>query len=210
MNRQQTTVRDRERLDAYLSPDTADVAEQSMRRLVVQLGIGLVVVVGIVGALAWFLRDPLTAVSQTFVARFGLKGVFTGVLLTDTFALTHEPLLLAAHAGGLAFWPVFATASVASVTAGPVGWLLGAILGRAAFVQRMFARYRIDSFLHRYGVWAIAVAAITPFPYSVATWASGAAGVSFKTVMLGSLFRVPKVLFYFLLIVGSWGLGVSL
>ena len=70
------------------------------------------------------------------------------------------------------------------------------------------ARY-IATFMRRYGFWAIAVAAITPFPFSAATWASGAAGISPRIVLLGSLFRAPKVLFYFVLIVLSWDLGTG-
>jgi membrane protein YqaA with SNARE-associated domain len=102
--------------------------------------------------------------------------------------------------------PVFVTASAASVLAGPVGWLLGSLLGRFDLVQRMFVRYRISAFLERYGFWAVAVAALTPFPFSLATWASGAARVPLRTVLLGSLFRIPKVLFYFSIIVFGWDL----
>lgn len=178
-----------------------------LRALLGRLAVGLAAICGAVVVLAVTLQEPLQAVSEAFVAAFGLGGVFVAVILTDTFALTHEPVLFAAHAGGLGFWPIFFTASVASVLAGILGWTLGGLLGRVPRVQALFARYRIDDFLQRYGGWAIAVAALTPFPFSVATWASGAARLPFRVVLFGSLFRVPKVMFYFLLIVGSWSLG---
>lgn len=181
----------------------------TVRALLRQLFVGLGVLVVVVGLAGFFLRVPLTVLSESFVDAYGLAGVFGGVMITDTFALTHEPLLFAAYVGGLAFWPVFAAASTASVLAGPTGWAMGHLLGRTAVVQRLFTRYRISPFMHRYGVWAIALAALTPFPYSVATWASGAAGLSLKTVVIGSLFRVPKVLFYFGLIVFGWGIGAA-
>ena len=189
----------------YSESDEADV-ELEPRRLLVRLVVGLLVMMAAVGALAVLLEPQLREWSGVFVAKFGLLGVFFAVIATDSLAATHEPVLLVAYAGGLGFVPVFVTASLASVIAGPVGWLLGGWLGRAELIQRVFRRYRIDVFMERYGFWAVAVAALTPFPFSVATWAAGAAGISFRSVMLGSLFRVPKVLFYFSIIVFGWDL----
>ena len=190
-----------------VSGETANADEMSLGRLVRRLAVGLIGLLCVVGALSYWFKDPLTDGSRVFVEQFGLAGVFGGVLFTDTFLLTHEPVLFAAHAGGLGFWPIFLTASAASICAGGLGWMLGSLFGRAAPIQHLFKRYRITEFLSRYGVWAIAVAALTPFPFSAATWASGAASVSFKTVMLGSLFRIPKVLFYFGLIILGWGVS---
>jgi membrane protein YqaA with SNARE-associated domain len=184
-----------------------DTDDLDLQELIRRVGVGLVVLLIGVAILAVVAKEPLEAAAHGFVDAFGLVGVFVGVLMTDTFVLTHEPILFVGYAGGLGFWPVFVTASVASVSAGFTGWSLGSMLGRFAPVQRLFERYRIRAFLEKYGFWSVAVAALTPFPFSVATWASGAAGVSLKTVMLGSLFRVPKVLFYFGVIIAGWGLA---
>jgi membrane protein YqaA with SNARE-associated domain len=185
------------------APDDAP----SLAVLARQLAFGLAGLMVGVAVLAWTLRGPLEALAYAFTDRFGLAGIAVGVLLTDTMLLTHEPLLFAGYAGGLGFWPVFVVASAASVVAGPLGWVYGRLAGRLPWVQRMFRRYHLHAFLERYGFWAVAVAALTPFPYSAATIASGASGVSVRTVFLGSLFRIPKVLFYFLLIVGGWTAG---
>lgn len=185
------------------------VGDLSLRTMLWRMGVGVAVLFVAVIVLAVVLHEPLTALSLAFVDRFGLVGVGVGVIITDTFMLTHEPLLFAAHAGGLGFWATFGVASCASIVAGFLGWFLGNQLGRLAVVQRIFARYRIGAFLQRYGFWAVAVAALTPFPYSAATWASGAAGVSLRTVAIGCLFRAPKVLLYFLLIVVGWDLGAA-
>ncbi len=192
--------------DPAAQADGDELDELDLRSLAWRLGVGLVVMLAGVAALAVVLEDPLTAASAELVSRFGLAGVFFATLFTDTFVLTHEPVLFVAYAGGLGFWPVFFTACTASVLAGPLGWTLGRLLGRHVWVRRWFQRYRIDGFLARYGFWAVTVAALTPFPYSVATWASGAGGVRFTTLMLGSLFRIPKVAFYFSLIVFGWDL----
>ena len=50
--------------------------------------------------------------------------------------------------------------------------------------------------MKRYGVRAVAVAALTPFPFAIATWGAGASNVGLKPVLLGSLFRFPKVFIY--------------
>lgn len=192
--------------DAIARALDTDDEVPSLRTLVRQLGVGLVTLVAVVGVLAWSLREPLEAFAEAFTARFGLAGVFVGTLFTDTMMLTHEPLLWAGYAGGLGFWPVFWVTTFASVLAGPVGWLYGRVLGRFGWVQRLFVRHRIPAFLQRYGFWAVAVGAVTPFPYSLVTWASGAARVPLSVVFLGSLFRAPKVMFYFLLIVAGWNI----
>jgi membrane protein YqaA with SNARE-associated domain len=183
--------------------------EMSPQRLIARLLVGLLALATVVGLLALSLEPQIRAWSTLFVAEFGLVGVFFAVIATDSLAATHEPVLLVAYAGGLGFMPVFLTASAASVIAGPVGWGLGTLLGRAPLVERVFRRYRIDDFMTRYGFWAVAVAALTPFPFSLATWASGAAGLQLRVVALGSLFRVPKVLFYFSLIVFGWDMFPS-
>ncbi len=185
----------------------ADEEVPSLGVLMRQLGVGLVGLVAGVGVLAWVMREPLEAFAQAFTAKFGLLGVFVGTLMTDTMLLTHEPLLWAGYAGGLGFWPVYLVTTVASVLAGPLGWVYGRFLGRFAWVQRLFEANHLHAFLRRYGFWAVAVAALTPFPYSLATWASGASRVPLSSVLLGSLFRIPKVMFYFLLIVFGWTAG---
>lgn len=194
--------------DLDLIPGEDDDPEvPSLGALMRQLGVGIALLVAAVGVLGYVMRDPLTLFAQMFTERFGLAGVFVGTLLTDTMMLTHEPLMWAGYAGGLGFWPVYWTTTLASVLAGPLGWVYGRVLGRSAWVQDLFARNHLHAFLHKYGVWAVAIAALTPFPYSLATWASGAAHVPLRSVILGSFFRVPKVMFYFALIVFGWNLG---
>jgi len=160
-----------------------------------------------VAALGVVLRRPLEVAAAWFVDTMGLLGVFLAVTLVDTLPLTHEPVLLLAWSGGLSFGAIWAAASAGSVLAGVLGWLVGGRLARFRWVQRAFLRYRITAFLERYGAWAVAVAALTPFPYAVATWAAGAARVPLVPVFLGSLVRILKVLIYLSLIVLGWSAG---
>lgn len=183
--------------------DASDLAPMALLR---RVAVGVVVLFALLIGLGVLLKDPVLGMSVAFVDRFGPGGVFMGVVFTDAapLGLTHEPILLAGYAGGLSFGTVFAVGAGASVFAGVLGWLCGGLLGRVPTIRRWFKRYRVDAFMTRYGVWAVAVAALTPFPFSIATWSAGIAGLGFGPLLLGCLFRVPKVLFYFGLIVFGW------
>ena len=39
-------------------------------------------------------------------------------------------------------------------------------------------------------LWAVAVAALLPFPFAVATWTAGAIGMPWRDLFLGSLVRI--------------------
>lgn len=179
----------------------------ALRPLLWRLAVGLFTLVVVVGALGVVLRAPIEQIAAVFVGRFGLFGVFALVAVVDTLPLTHEPVLLLGYSGGLGFWWVWLAASAGSVLAGVQGWLLGRWLGDHPAIQQTLARYRIDAFLRRYGGAAVAVAALTPFPFAVATWASGASRVPFGPLLLGSLVRFPKVLIYLSLIALGWQAG---
>lgn len=174
-----------------------------------QAGFGILIAMILVAGAAYVLQEPIETASEAFVARTGLLGVFLAVLLIDTFHLTHEPILLAAYVGGIAFWPMVVVASAASILSGPVGWWIGGHVGRVGVVKAFLSRHRLDAFLRRYGLAAVAIAALTPVPFAATVWAAGATGVRFRDVLLGSLLRFPKVLFWAWIVVSGWSIGTG-
>ncbi len=188
--------------DGKVTVDPSD--ELDPRVLARQMVLGVALMMAALGLLALVAKDPLEAASAWFVARFGLVGLFFGVLLVDATVFTNEPFLFLGYEGGLGFWPVYIAAASASVLAGPTGWAMGRLISGNAWLQGQIKKRKIDIFFQRYGFWAVAVAAVTPIPYSLVTWASGAARLPLLTVFLGSLFRIPKTMFYYLLIVYGW------
>ena len=159
--------------------------------------------VGILLGLA--VREPITTSAAWFVGRFDLAGVFVGVLIIDALPfLVDEPVLLLGYSGGLGFWRVGAVGAAASVLAGPVGWFIGKAVGRSPGAQTLFGKYKVDAFMQKHGAKAVAVAAITPFPFALTTWCSGATGVPIGRVLLGSLLRIPKIFLYLWLILLGW------
>lgn len=185
-------------------PQTQPDDDFDLRHLARQMLIGVPLIMVAFGVAGWAFHEPLTRISEVFVQNFGLVGLFFGVLLVDSTVFTNEPLLFFGYAGGLGFWPVCLTASAASVLAGPVGWVMGRLVGRHPRIQAMIRNARIDVFMERYGFWAVTIAALTPIPYSLATWSSGASRMPFLPMLLGSLFRIPKTLFYFVIITVGW------
>lgn len=179
--------------------------ELSLRRLLRDMAVALIALTAAVGVAAWAFQAPLERVSRWFVERFGLAGVFLGILLMDAMpATTHEPLLFIGYEGGLGYWPVALAGSAASVLSGFLGYGIGVLIGDVPWVRRQFEHYRMYEFYARYGRMAVIVAALTPFPYSFATWAAGATRLSLRELAIGCLFRIPKVFFYFTLIVSVW------
>lgn len=174
-----------------------------LRHLAVALG-GLVV---LAGALAWALRPAIEELSHSFIDNLGLPGVFVGCLVADATMIPKEPFLLAAYAAGVDFWTILALGSSGAITAGVIGWLFGRRLGRFSWVQSRFERHNIHPLMERYGFAFLVVAALMPFPYSVAVWAAGATGMPFTRFLIGVSFRVPKTLISLSVIAGGWGFG---
>ena len=175
-----------------------------LRTLLVRLVTALFTLGLLFTALAYLVRAPLEALGSWFVDAFGVPGLILAVLIVDSLPLANEPLVFLALSGGMGFWSVCAAATLGSVGAGLLTWSLGRLLRRWAWMQRWFERYGITRFLIRYGGWAVAIAAITPFPFALTTWCAGAAGVPFQPVFLGSLMRGPKTLLYLSLMAAGW------
>ena len=182
-------------------------------KLLARAGFGLLVVLGVAALAGILLREPIEAVAGVFIDRFGWAGLFAGVVITDAspIPMTHEPILLLGVAEGLNAWKIGVVASLASVCAGPVGYTGGWLLR-----TRSDARHWLEDrapgmvrFLRDWGATGVAIAALLPIPYALATWTAGLLGVRFAKVVLASLLRIPKTLFYLFLIVQGWSLGTG-
>ncbi|MCB9780647.1 MAG: VTT domain-containing protein [Alphaproteobacteria bacterium] len=181
------------------------------RTTVLKLVGGALAVLAVAGLCGVLLREPLIAWGGLFLDRFGLAGLFFGAMFTDSsiVPLTNEPLMLLAISGGANPWVVAAITAAGSVLAGPIGWTCGRLLARHTRLGPWLARRhpQVVAFLTRYGARFVAVAALLPFPFAVSTWLSGATDVRFGHLLLASLLRIPKTLFYAALLTGGWAAG---
>jgi membrane protein YqaA with SNARE-associated domain len=185
-----------------------------LRRLVRQMLIGLAVMMVVAGLSAWFLQAPLQAAGEWSMRTFGLTGLFVGTIITDSspLPLTNEPLMFLAMTGGVNHWTIFWVVSAASVLGGAHGYFWGWLLGRRTRIrERMHAwSPEVVDWLERNGGWGVAVAALTPIPYSLSTWTAGIVGTPLRIVMAAALLRIPKTGFYLLILILGWEGGTQL
>lgn len=186
--------------DEANAPPAEHADDQEMiapRRIVGLTLVFIVSLVGVAAALGAFFRDPLQQLSQGFVELLGGPGIALGYLIPDAFTvpIPNDAFGWFGLEGGVPFWEVVFWGTLGSVAGGCVGYLIGGRLRNTRWVSRfMSGRGRsLERLIRRYGIWVVAVAAITPLPYSLAAWAAGAVHMRFSTFFLVSLTRVLRV-----------------
>lgn len=179
-----------------------------LRLLGIRVAVGLAALFLISWGLTLTCGDALEAIGARFVAAYGAPGVGIAVLVLDTspVPMITEPVFLLALSGGLDPLAVGVAASLGSLAAAACGYALGWSIGRPVLL-RVLSEDRRDQGRHlvsRYGFWGIALAALTPLPFAICTWSAGALRMRLLPFALGSLFRVPKVIFYVWMIQVAW------
>jgi hypothetical protein len=56
----------------------------------------------------------------------------------------------------------------------------------------------------------VVIGALTPVPFSYTTWMAGSLKLRWLPVFLACLCRVPKIAFYFWLLIMGWDMGVGI
>jgi membrane protein YqaA with SNARE-associated domain len=192
-------------------PDAGDPAPDApapvldVKRLLVQLGIGLGgLLLAAMGA-AYFFRPQLLTFAGWFVDSFGGPGIAVGYFVPDAFTvpLPNDAFTTFGRLGGMGFWEVVAWGSLGSLVGGSTGyWLARTAFSRSARLRR-FVEERSGELMHkihRGGAVVLAAAALTPLPYSIACWAAGALRMPFAHFLAVSSLRVIRVAFYLWLI----------
>ena len=171
--------------------------------LAVVLPIGLLLAVGLAG---FFVREEVNALASWVFLRLGFTGLAALFLVSETIVSPLPPdavLLIVAGSDLAAAWqgPIV-TLAFLSLLGGHLGWVLGRQLAHTGIVRHMLGRHhtRVVQVTWRYGVWAVVLAAATPLPWSVTSWAAGALRLPYRSYLLGSLIRVPRIILGYLLI----------
>ena len=101
---------------------------------------------------------------------------------------------------------LIAALGAASVLGGVLAWLCG------RYLERRFKSDSLENFvtenhalINKYGVWIVALGALTPIPYSLSCWAAGALKMDFSKFFLMVLLRIPRFLIYFYFFSASAG-----
>ena len=157
-----------------------------------------------------WLEEELSMATNWLVGRIGFAGLCLILFVIDTLVTPFSPdlVLIVVAKSELAdnWFPYVFTLGCVSVCAGMTGWIIGRWLGHFGFVDRLFNKIGEEQrrFIVKYGFWAIVLGAATPLPYSATCWTAGIAGIRWTTVLAASLvFRIPRVILYYLLISSS-------
>ena len=155
----------------------------------------------VVGAVA---RAPVAAFSARVVSELGLLGLFAAVVAMDPIpGVGFQPALFFGYTGGIPLVSLVFAAWGASLVASVAVWAIGrALRGQARLVARL-ERHRVGAWLRDHGVRTIAVAALAPVPFGVATFGAGMMGVRLRDLLVGAAFRGVKIA----LTAGAIGLG---
>lgn len=193
-------------------PEGDERAKYTVDKVLIRKAVvGLIVILAVAGATGVLFKEPLQAVGEAFIGRWGLWGLAVGVVITDAspLPLTNEPLVFLARGAGLGLWTICGVVSAASVAAGSVGYWSGRLFGGALKLEGWMARRHpgLTHYMRQYGAEGVAIAALLPIPFALSTWSAGILRVPYAKVALASLVRIPKTVFYALLIVAGLSAG---
>lgn len=179
---------------------TAEAPTLDARKLLLQTIVATVVLVGVFGVATILARDHLLALGAVFVELLGGPGIWAGWTISDAIPIPIIPDAFSAAGllGGMSFPAVAAWACTGSLSGGLVGYFLGSRLRGTDLYRRVLDRTGVDmeGLVQKHGPVALAVAALTPLPYSAASWVCGTGRVPLGTFVAVSLLRVVRVAGY--------------
>jgi membrane protein YqaA with SNARE-associated domain len=160
----------------------------------------LLVLAILVASLSVLLDEHLEAWGTDLLGRFGLVGLFTAILMIDTFPtpMSYAPLLLLAMKGGVSPLVVLMVGSAGSYLGGICGYAIGRRIGLPKRLKNRIERQHptLLPMLQRRGGVGVALVGALPMPFALGTWTAGALGVPFTHVAVATLVRLPKTLAY--------------
>lgn len=177
-------------------------------RALARLVVGLVALVGVIALVGTAVRQPVATFSAGIVAELGLLGMFAAVLAMDPIpGLGFQPALFFGYTGGLPLLSLVFAAWSASLLASAAVWALGRSCRNSTRLVALLDRSRLGGWLREHGVRTIAVAAVAPVPFGLATLGAGVLGVRFRDLLVGASFRGIKIAATAVAIGLGWGVG---
>ncbi len=201
--------------DPHTEDETEHTGEEdvSLLPIIKQTVLAVVLIFGVVGLLAYFFKEPLTDWATWMVTRFGLWGLVVCVPLSDVLSLPVPPEvgLFIAMATNQPVALTIALLSAVSVICGSISFVIGPQLARIGFVKRRIERWRVrgEALFRHWGVWTVAIGAISPVPYAMTCWFAGIYKMRYSKFFLATLFRVPRFIGYYYLFELGWIAGPS-
>ena len=175
--------------------------------------LGFLIIFAVAAVAGVFFREPIYQFGSMVVGTYGLVGLAIAVLFVDSLPtpLSYVPFMALALAGGMSFGEVLVVSSLASYSAGCLGYGMGRIAGMPERLETwVHERYpRVRSLLDQYGGWGVAAIAVLPLPLAVGTWSAGSLKVQARQVAIALLLRIPKTVIYLFVIERGLSLGAG-
>lgn len=158
------------------------------------LGVGLFALVATV-----FFGEFLELAANWTLETLGISGILLITVLIDSVPspFSFVPLLLLCLHHGMDPWAAGTLFSLASITGGVTGVHLGRWFGLPKRLsQGVEARYpgSLD-WLRKNAALGVALFAVLPLPFSLATWSAGALRAPRREVFIAIGARIPKTIF---------------
>jgi len=138
--------------------------------------------------------------------KMGYFGVALFVYLCDTFIVPLTPdimfplvsknwniIEITLFMGGASF--------LGGLSAYWLGHLLSKIKTVDKFANKLMGTHK--EFIHHRGAWGVAIAGLTPIPYSTICWTAGIVKLEFRDVVLACLVRFLRMILYYYLFLGG-------
>lgn len=180
----------------------------SASRVALRFALGAAALLGVVAAVSRLLGPSLEPLAVRFVARYGYPGMALGALVSDltTFPVPPQFYMVTAVSAGAPWPPTLFFIALGSVLGGAGAYRLGSRLAAVPWVRPRVEGSRpwVDRLVARYGAWGMAVAAMSPIPFSVLCYLTGAyrLGPRAAAIVLG--LRVPRLAIFYALIALGW------
>lgn len=163
----------------------------------------LVLLVAGLGIVSSLYRAELHAVANSIYAVLGLPGLLAILFISDAVFSPIPPdlvLIVLSQTPYNEHWVLLATLiGLQSVAAGSTGWFLGSRLGQTRWSSLVLGRFRDrhQALILRHGRLGIAIAALTPLPFSLTCWAAGMLKMPFRLFLAPCWLRIPRFLVYY-------------
>ncbi len=160
-----------------------------------------------------WLEPELKRLGKQVYDAMGIPGLTLMVYLGDSVITPIPPdvALVIIQRSGLSqnAWWLVTWLGLVSAAAGFTGWYLGHKLRSTKFPRRIFGPKleTAESLMKKFGPIAVAIGALTPFPYSVTTWTAGIFNVPLRKMIIPTLLRVPRLWIYYWILDGAFRIG---
>lgn len=184
-------------------------AEPRAGRVALRFALGATALLGAVVLVSRLLGPTLEPYAAAFVARWGYPGMALGTFVSDltTFPVPPQFYMLTAVSAG-APWPrALASIALGSVVGGAGAWRLGGHFARARWIGARVEATRpwVERLRTRYGAWGMVVASLSPIPFSLLCYLTGAYRLGRRDAFIVLVMRVPRLAIFYALIALGWG-----